>query len=594
MKRCPECRRDYYDDTLLYCLDDGNALLEGPASADEPVTAILSEPGAIGGGFRPNEAQTRPHIITADQAAIFPREAKAEPQESLSTPSEKQSLSAHRAAEPQRGRNKLFAVFGAAVLLVAGGFFGFRYFKPAASEQINSIAVLPFENRSGSADTDYLSDGLADSLIYRLSQLPNLKVSPTSSVMRYKGSATDVAQIARELEVDAVMSGRLVQRGDDLSISVQLIDSRTKKLIWAEQYDRKMADLLATQREIATEIAQNLKLKLSGEGEKALTKQYTSSNEAYQLHLKGRYHYAKRTKEDMQRAIEYFNQAIALDPNFALAFVGLADVYNSIPTFSYAAPKESIPKAKAAAMRSLEIDPTLADAHTALASSLSLLDWNWHEAEREFQKAFDLDKRNAGSNFRYGVYFLIPLGRSVEAIAQFKQGMELEPLSLVQGANFAAVYIYARQNELALSQARKTFDLEPNGVIGRIWLGNAYNANGMYPDAIALCEQSLQMYPANQSFLYTLGIAHAKAGHRQEAEKIISNWKELSIKEYAAHYYFASIYASLGERDKAFAELEIAFEQRDFFAPRLKVDPFMDPLRDDPRFAALVKRLNLP
>ncbi|MGI8813401.1 MAG: hypothetical protein ACR2IH_12880, partial [Pyrinomonadaceae bacterium] len=254
MKRCPECRRDYTDDTLLYCLEDGVQLLQGsvPISqtlADEPATALLHTPDAAG------DAPTRAQIHTTDQTAVLPRGAEAEPQKNVGDSSEKRSFSVNKAATP-------LVIAGIAVLLLIGGFFGYRYFMSAGGEQINSVAVLPFENSSGSTDTDYLSDGLADSLIYRLSQLPNLKVSPTSSVMRYKGKETDVAQIAKELEVDAVMSGRLVQRGDDLSISVQLIDSRTKKLIWAEQYDRKMSDLLATQREIATAITEKLQLKL--------------------------------------------------------------------------------------------------------------------------------------------------------------------------------------------------------------------------------------------------------------------------------------------------------------------------------------------
>ena len=213
------------------------------------------------------------------------------------------------------------------VVVLVGGFFGYRYFKPATAEQINSIAVLPFENRSGNSDTDYLSDGLAESLIYRLSQLPSLKVSPTNSVLRYKGKDMDVAQIARELEVDAVMTGRLTQRGDDLTISVELTDARTKKLIWAEQYVRKMSDLLATQREIAGTVTQKLQLKLSGDDTKGLTKSYTNDNEAYQLYLKGRFYWNKRTPEAMKTAIEQFKAASEKDPNFALAYVGLADSY---------------------------------------------------------------------------------------------------------------------------------------------------------------------------------------------------------------------------------------------------------------------------
>ena len=318
MKRCPECRRDYYDDTLSFCLEDGTPLVYGVSDEhipveDEPQTAILSEPESAGGQVG-NEAATQAQIYTTDQTAVYPSGIAEVPQ--------------------IKGfdRRLLLAPLALAAI-VLGGFFGYRYLNAADTEQVNSIAVLPFENRSGNADTDYLSDGLAESLIYRLSQLPGLKVSPTSTVLRYKGSQSDVAVIARELEVDAIMSGRLAQRGDDLTISVELIDARTKKLIWAEQYDRKMSDLLATQREIATTITQKLELKLSGSDAKGITKKYTDNNEAYQLYLRGRYSFGKRTKDEMLRAVEYFQQAIKLDPKFALAHARIAETYGSMPAY---------------------------------------------------------------------------------------------------------------------------------------------------------------------------------------------------------------------------------------------------------------------
>jgi TolB-like protein len=286
---------------MSFCLDDGTELLYGPASIDEPATAILSEPGAVATGFPTDEpatailhetaqaaeAQTRAQIHTTEQTAVLP------------------STSAGRSGVRSRFDKRLLFAPLVLAAMVPGGFFGYRYFI-SGSDQINSIAVLPFENRSGSADTDYLSDGLAESLIYRLSQLPGLKVSPTNAVLRYKGAQTDISAIANELEVDAVMSGRLTQRGDDLTISVELTDARTRKLIWAERYARKMADLLATQREIATAVTQKLQLQLSGDETRGLTKSYTNDNEAYQLYLKGRFYWNKRTPEGLKSAIEQF------------------------------------------------------------------------------------------------------------------------------------------------------------------------------------------------------------------------------------------------------------------------------------------------
>ncbi|MCA1623974.1 MAG: protein kinase, partial [Acidobacteria bacterium] len=332
-------------------------------------------------------------------------------------------------------RHKSASLVVLAVLLLAIGALGVWYFtnQSANTTQIESIAVLPFQNRSADADTEYLSDGLAESLIYRLSQLPALKVSPTSSVFRYKGKEMDARRVAEELGVDSVMAGRITQRGENLTISVELIDVRSNKLLWGEQYDRKMSELLATQREIATEISRKLELKLSG-NEKGLTKRYTDNNEAYQLYLKGRYHFAKRTKDDMQRSIEYFQQAIRLDPNFALAYASIAECYNAMPAYPYLSSKEAFPLAKAAAQRALEIDPTLPEAHTALGNYLAVYDWNWAEAERSFKRAIELNPSSSDAHFRYGRFYLAPLGRHEEAISELKRAVELEPLSLITNA----------------------------------------------------------------------------------------------------------------------------------------------------------------
>ncbi len=574
MKRCPECRRDYYDDTLSFCLEDGTPLVYAmsadQASTDEPATAILHTTDAV------VEAQTPPLINTTNETAILPTRTSDIVPKARSI-----------------DKRLLAAPFLLAVVIL-GGFLGYRYLIPATAEQINSIAVLPFENRSGNADTDYLSDGLADSLIYRLSQLPNLKVSPTSSVMRYKGKETDVAQIAKELEVDAVMSGRLVQRGDDLSISVQLIDSRTRKLIWAEQYDRKMADLLATQREIATTITQKLQLKFAGEDGKGITKKYTDSNEAYQLYLRGRYSFAKRTKVDMLAAIEYFRQAIKLDPKFALAYARIAETYGSMPAYPYLSPKEAFPQAKAAAQRALEIDPTLAEAHTFLAYSLVIYDWNWAEAERSFNRAIELDPNNSAAHFRYGQIYLAPTGRLAEGIVEIERGLALEPLDINMGATLAWAYLAMGQNEKALDQSKKTYDLEPGHPIGRWILSQAYISKGMYGEAISLNEQWLQTDPTNQFPIRDVGIAYAKTGRRDRAEDMINKFREMAKTQYIATCRIASIYVALGDSDKAFEELDKAFEVRDWELYRLNADTYWIPLRGDPRYKNLLKRLNLP
>ncbi len=568
MKRCPECRRDYYDDTLLYCLDDGNALLEGPATGstalDEPATAILHTTDAV------SEAPTRAQIHTTEQTVLLPSGI---------------------ADVPKRGFDKrLIAAPILVVIIALGLYLGYRFFSTTI-KQVESIAVMPFENRSGSGDTEYLSDGLADSLIYRLAQLPNLKVSPTSSVMRYKGKGSDTSQIAKELNVDAVMSGRLVQIGDSLNISVQLTDARTDKVIWAEQYDRKMADLLAIQREIAATITQKLQLKLSGD-EKGLTKKYTNSSEAYQLWLKGRFHFARRTKDDMNKSIELFNQAVKLDPDFALAYVGIAESYSTIPSYPYASPEECVPKAKAAIAKALEIDADLPEAHTVAGMIAAAYDWDYPLAEREFKRSLELEPNLASTHYRYAWVYLSPLGRHGEAVAEMKRAMELEPLSIQQGANFAAVLMYAGRFDEALEQARKTNELDPTHVGALIWLSHTYNAKGMYKESLAVAEKA-QGLPSYQPRAQR-GIAYAIGGQREDAMRIVSEWKKAETEGYVMIYWLAATYALLGDKDAAFAALERSYQNRDWFLQRLKTDPFMAPLRTDPRYRDLLKRMNLP
>ncbi|HEY6119887.1 MAG TPA: protein kinase [Pyrinomonadaceae bacterium] len=482
------------------------------------------------------------------------------------------------------------------VLISAAGYGLYKYRASAGSGSgaITSIAVLPFQNKSADADTDYLSDGLAESLIFRLSQLPALKVSPTSSVMRYKGKETDVAKIAAELGVDAVMTGRLIKRGDNLNITVELVDTKNNRSLWGEQYERKMSDLLATQREIATTIAEKLQLKLSGKDNKGITKRYTDSNEAYQLYLKGRYYFAKRTREGIERSIESYQQAIALDPKFALAYARIAESYNQVPSYPYGSPNDAIPRAKAAAQQALQLDPTLAEAHTAFANSLVVYDWNFEEAGREFKRGIELDPNSSAAHFRYGQIYLVPRGAFDEGLAEITRGLDAEPLDINMGSTLSWAYAVAGQNEKALAQAKKVYELESSHPLGRWNLGFVYVSQGMYAEAIELCEKNLQDDPTNQRVLWNAGFAYAKAGRRDKAEDVINKFNELGKTQYIAHCRIGSIYGALGDRDKAFAEVEKGFEARDWDLFRLKVDPLFAPLRDDPRFKEMLKRMNLP
>jgi tetratricopeptide (TPR) repeat protein len=369
---------------------------------------------------------------------------------------------------------------------------------------------------------------------------------------------------------------------------------RNKKTLWGEQYERKMSDLLATQREIATAITEKLQLRLSGESEQKLAKKYTDNNEAYQLYLQGQFYFAKRTKEDVLRSIESYNRAISLDPNFALAHVGLANSYGILPSYGYAAPNDNIPKSRAATQLALQIDPDLAEAHAANAKLLGEYEWNWVEAEREYKRSIELNPNVAFTHSQYGVTCLARLGRFDEAENEMKRALELEPLSVVAQANLAGVYVFARKNDLAVERGRKAFSLETSHPTARFWLGFAYEASGKYTDAVSVCETTLATDPGNQDCLQVVGYAYARMGRRREAEAVIRKFDELAATQYSIAYRPAVIYALLGDRDKAFAALERSLAAHDWDIGWLKVDPFVDSLRDDPRFKEMLKRLNLP
>ncbi|HRI02378.1 MAG TPA: tetratricopeptide repeat protein [Pyrinomonadaceae bacterium] len=580
MKRCPECRRDYYDDTLLYCLDDGNSLLEGPASGagagDEPATAILSGLGVPPLGGSGNESATRAQINTTDATAIFPTGAEAEPLRKVGS------------------KQRQLAVLAIAVLILAvGGFFGYKYFSPA--KQINSIAVMPFENRNSDADTDYLSDGLAESVIFRLTQIPDLRVSPTSSVMRYKGASTDVAKIASELGVDAVMTGRLTKRGDNLNITVELVDARTNKSLWGEQYERKLSELLTTQREIVAEIVGKLQLKLSGESEKRLAKKYTDNNEAYQLYLQGRFHWNKRQIPEFEKAIVFFKQAIEKDPNYALAYSGLADTYALFPTFGDFRPKEYMPQAKAAALKALDLDPNLAEAHASIAVVLVDYEYDFAGAEKAFKRAIELDP-NYGSAHQWYAELLTASSRHDEAIRENSRALELDPFSLPFNVGMLENLLRAGRFDEVLLQNKKFHELFPNDTRFRAVNVSVYVAQGKYDQAV---EESLAN--AKPDNIAKLKEAYEKGGWdgfgrmRQEIRLEDLNAKQAKDPNgYVKAMDFATAYAWGKDKDKTIEYLNKACDERDRLLVEIKVTKRWDFVRDDPRFKELVKRVGIP
>jgi TolB-like protein/Flp pilus assembly protein TadD len=595
MKRCPQCGREY-DNTMMFCLDDGAELLYGPARSepgaiatgfpsDEPQTAILHSTAS------PGEAPTRAQIHTTEQTAVFPRGAEAEPRESLGGLPEKQSFSANRAAKP-------LIAFVVAVVLLVGGFFGYRYFSVGGSAVINSIAVMPFENRNSDADTDYLSDGLAESVIFRLTQIPDLRVSPTSSVMRYKGKETDVAKIASELGVDAVMTGRLTKRGDNLNITVELVDARTNKSLWGEQYERKLSELLTTQREIVAEIVDKLQLKLSGESEQKLAKKYTDNNEAYQLYLQGRFHWNKRNIAEFEKAVVFFKQAIEKDPNYALAYSGLADTLGLFPTFGDFRAKDYRPQAKQASLKALELDPNLAEAHASFGRIILDYEYDFAGAERSFKRAIELDPKYATAHQWYAE-LLSDTRRDDEAVREITKAIELDPFSMAINIWLTVHLTRVGRFDEALLQNNKTNELFPNENRFHSNNSSVYAAQGKFDQAV---EEHLLRAKANNAKpddLVKLKKAFEKGGWdgfgriRQQIQIEELTTKQAKDPRYVKAMDFAVAFGFGKDTEKTIEYLNKAYEERDERLLNLKVNKIWDFVRDDPRFKELVRKVGI-
>jgi TolB-like protein/DNA-binding winged helix-turn-helix (wHTH) protein len=495
--------------------------------------------------------------------------------------------------EIKRHKNGVLSVLTAllATTVIVAYFAYSRHSAGSDKTGITSIAVLPFANNTGDPNAEYLSDGISESLINSLSQLPGIKVIARSSAFAYKGKETDLKEVANALGVEAILTGRVTQRGENLSISVELVDARDKTQVWGEQYDRNMSDLLAIQREIAREIVEQLKLKVSG-AEKGLAKHYTESNEAYQLYLKGRFYWDKRTAEALKKSIEYFNQAIEKDPRFALAYAGLANCY-VVPAIRLP-PRETMPKAKAAAMRALELDETLAEAHASLGRVLAAYDWDWTNAEKEYKRAIELNPRYAVAHQWYGGYLAV-MGRTNEALAERKRAQELEPLSLIINAELGMAFYYARDYDQAIEQFQRTLELDQNFPPARAFVPAAYEQKGMYGEAIAEFKKAIPLRGVSEVGFLRAGLGHvyAVSGKKSEARKVLAELKQLSQQGYVPAPSIALIYAGLGEKDHAFSWLEQGYEQRAFQMQWIKLEPRWDSLRSDPRFQALIRRVGL-
>ncbi len=487
-------------------------------------------------------------------------------------------------------RRKTVLAIAAVVLIAVVVGAGWFYRSAHLGQTIDSVAVLPFVNASGDPNAEYLSDGITESLINSLSQLPNLKIKSRDSVFRYKGQEVDAEQVGRRLDVRAIFKGRLTQQGDNLAISAELIDTRNDDHIWGQQYNRKFTEIFALQDEIAKEITTALRLRLTGGDEKRLAKRYTENTEAYQLYLKGRYYWNRQGADNLNKGIEYFQQAIEKDPSYALAYSGIADCYFYLGLSGALPGKEAFSKSREAAVKALELDDALAEAHASLAKVMSNYDWNWSGAETEFQRAIALDPNDATVHQLYS-FHLWKIGRFEESISEAKRAVELDPLSLLNNRALGAAFYMARQYDQAIEQYKKTDELDPRFPLMCGCLAMAYIQKSMYKEALAELEKWLAISPGNASALAVLGYDYALEGKRAEAQKVLVKLSQLSKQRPVSSGDVAEIYAALGEKNKAFEWLEKGYEDRSIST--IKADPFLDSLRSDPRFADLLRRMNL-
>jgi serine/threonine protein kinase/Tfp pilus assembly protein PilF len=467
------------------------------------------------------------------------------------------------------------------------------YFFSGHHQTIDSLAVLPFENVGADPNTEYLSDGITESLMNSLSQLSNLTVMSRSSVFHYKGKDIDPQKAGKELGVKAVLAGRVTQRGNNLQISAELVDVSNNSHIWGEQYNKKLSDILAVQEDISKEISQQLRLKLVREDEKKLTKRSTENTEAYQLYWKGKFHWNKRKDDALQKAVEYFNQAIEKDPGYALAYAGLASTYAVLPEYSGLPARDFMAKAETAARKAQELDATLAEPHAVLGYIKYVFQWDWEGAEIEFRRAIELDPNSPTTHHWYCIFLRVQ-AKFEEALSEIKRAQDLDPLSPVINANVGEVLSYMRHDDLAIEKFNKTLELDPNFSLAHMDLGLLYTRQSKYDEALSEMQKVRQIVGVNSPYgMGNLGYVYARAGKTDEAIKTLNRLLNFSKEGYTVSVQIACVYAGLGDKAKTFEWLGNGYNEHNNYLRDLKTWFVWDNLRSDPRYMALLKKIRL-
>ncbi|HLL77202.1 MAG TPA: tetratricopeptide repeat protein [Pyrinomonadaceae bacterium] len=577
MKRCPQCDRVEADDALTFCRADGTPLMRESGAAGEGAGTLR---------FSPQSADTtETHILPTGEHLNNP----AAPTTVLDARLPSGDTRELGKQKTRRGV-VIAAVMVTAVALAASAYFYLSRNKN--DKAIESIAVMPFVNESGNADTEYLSDGMTETLISSLSQIPKLNVKARSSVFRYKGKEMDAQTVGKELNVQAILNGRVIQRSDDLVLYLELVDAQSGNRIWGDQYNKKLANLISLQTEIARDVSDKLRVRLSGADEQRLAKNYTENAGAYQLYLKGRYHAFKLTPPEIEKGVGFYRQAIDIDPNYALAYAGIGDAYRTLPITSDVPPKDAFPKAKAAAHKALQISDQLAEAHIVLGWVGFWFDWDWSAAESELKRAIELSPNNADAHRAYA-QLLSSSGRHEEAVAEGRHARELDPLTLVTNRLEAQFLFYAGRETEAIDRLQKTLELDPNFWTTHLGLAQIYIHQQRYDEALAALGKAREL-GGNTLVTALTGYALAMSGRRAEAQTALNELKKLSTQKYVPSHNIAMIYSGLNEKDETFVWLEKAYEERGVHLSYLKVDPLWDKFRSDPRFQDLLRRVGLP